>query len=121
MASTFSGISSALSSLQAQRRGLDATGQNIATPTTAGSSRQRVMMESKSSTITPTLWSTSSGVGDGVDVTDVQRVRNEFLENRGRGEHATNAYLTNLASTYTYIEGAFGEPSDTGIQQQMSD
>ena len=119
--STFSGISGALSSLQAQRRGLDVTGQNIANANTEGYSRQRVNLQSQASTIVPARWSTGGQVGDGVRVADIERVRNEFLENKGRAEHSTNAYLTNQAEMYGYVESTFGEPSDTGIQQQMAD
>ncbi|GAA0817793.1 flagellar hook-associated protein FlgK [Spirilliplanes yamanashiensis] len=121
MSSTFSGISGALSSLQAQRRGLDVTGQNIANANTEGYSRQRVNMESQGAGIVPARWSVGTQVGDGVRVAEVERVRNEFLENKGRAEHSTNAYLANQASVYGYIESSFGEPSDTGIQRQMSD
>lgn len=121
MSSTFSGISGALSALQAQRRGLDVTGQNIANANTEGYTRQRVMMESKSASVTPAIWSTANGVGDGVNVTDVQRVRNEFLEGRGRVEHAKNSYLTNQTQVYSQVEAVFGEPSDTGLQMQMAE
>jgi flagellar hook-associated protein 1 FlgK len=121
MTSTFSGISGALSALQAQRRGLDVTGQNIANANTEGYSRQRVMMESKGASVTPAIWSASNGVGDGVNVSDVERVRNEFLEGRGRAEHAKNSYLTNQAQVYAQLEASFGEPSDTGLQMQMAE
>ncbi len=121
MSSTFSGISAALSSLQAQRRGLDVTGQNIANVNTEGYSRQRVEMQSKGASITPAVWSTSNGIGDGVKVTDVQRIRNEFLEGRGRTEHAQNAYLTSTTAVYGSVEAIFAEPSDTSLQAQLAD
>ena len=51
--STFSGLSGALSSLYAQRRGLDVTGQNIANANTEGYSRQRVEMKSVGGSAVP--------------------------------------------------------------------
>jgi flagellar hook-associated protein 1 FlgK len=56
-----------------------------------------------------------------VDVTDVQRVRNEFLEGRGRAERAQNAYLAEEARVYAGIESVFAEPSDTALQAQLAD
>lgn len=44
MGSSFGGINTALTSLYAQRRALDVTGQNIANANTEGYSRQRVDM-----------------------------------------------------------------------------
>ena len=47
MASSFGGINTALTSLYAQRRGLDVTGQNIANVNTEGYTRQRVVMQAQ--------------------------------------------------------------------------
>jgi flagellar hook-associated protein 1 FlgK len=121
MSSTFGGISNALSSLYAQRRGLDVTGQNIANANTEGYTRQRVVMESVSGTIQPAMWAKTDGLGNGVAVTDVERIRSSFYENRGRTEHAQDSYLTNQASAYNSIEDVFAEPSDTALQAQMQD
>jgi flagellar hook-associated protein 1 FlgK len=121
MSSTFGGISTALSSLYANRRGLDVTGQNIANANTEGYSRQRVNMQAQSGTIMPAMWSTTDGLGTGVAVSDVQRLRSDFQENRGRTEHGQNAYLTDQTQAYASIEDVFAEPGDTALQAQMQD
>ena len=121
MGSSFSGINTALTSLYAQRRGLDVTGQNIANVNTEGYTRQRVVMQAQVGSIVPSMWSTSDGVGTGVAVTDVQRIRDEYLESRGRAEHGTSAYLTTQSAAYASIEDTFAEPSDTAIAAQLSD
>jgi flagellar hook-associated protein 1 FlgK len=121
MTSSFGGISTALSSLYAQRRGLDVTGQNIANANTEGYSRQRVQMQAQSGTIMPAMWSTTDGLGTGVSVSDVQRLRSDFQEARGHTEHAQNSYLTNQTAAYTSIEDVFAEPSDTALQAQLQD
>ena len=53
MASSFGGINTALTSLYAQRRGLDVTGQNIANANTEGYTRQRVDMQAQVGSIVP--------------------------------------------------------------------
>ena len=121
MASSFGSINTALTSLYAQRRGLDVTGQNIANANTEGYTRQRVEMQATVGSIVPVRWSQTDGLGTGVAVTDVQRLRDQYLENRGRTEHATGAYLTNQAQAYSSIEDTFAEPGDTALQAQMHD
>jgi flagellar hook-associated protein 1 FlgK len=121
VSSSFSGLNTALNALQAQRRGLDVTGQNIANANTDGYSRQRLGLQAIGGSTVPALFSVSSGVGGGVAAVDVTRVQDAFLEAQGRAEHAQNAYLTDQQQTYTRIEQAYGEPSDTGLQSQFSD
>ncbi|MFI5953599.1 flagellar hook-associated protein FlgK [Cryptosporangium sp. NPDC051539] len=121
MSSTFSGISTALSSLRAQRQGLDVSGQNIANVNTEGYSRQRTEMTSvEGVSNVPTIWAKQDPVGSGVNVGDVSRVRDELLESRVRTEHAHNSYLSGQNAIYDNIQGVFKEPSDTGLQERMS-
>src|SRR3954468_10639912 len=121
MESSFGGINTALTSLYAQRRALDVTGQNIANANTDGYTRQRVDMQSQVGSISPALYAKTDGLGTGVAVSDVQRLRDEYAENRGRTEHANSAYLTNQTQTYAAIEDTFAEPSDTALQAQLHD
>src|SRR3954452_13863263 len=121
MASSFGGINTALTSLYAQRRGLDVTGQNIANANTEGYTRQRVDMQAQVGSVVPVRWATTDGLGTGVAVSDVQRLRDQYLENRGRTEHGNNAYLTNQASAYAAIEDTFAEPGPTALQAQLHD
>jgi flagellar hook-associated protein 1 FlgK len=121
MASSFGGINTALTSLYAQRRGLDVTGQNIANANTEGYTRQRVEMQAQVGSMSPAMYAKTDGLGTGVAVSDVQRMRDEYLENRGRSEHGTSAYLTSQSATYTAIEDAFAEPSDTALAAQLRD
>lgn len=121
MTSTFSGLSTALTALYAQRRGLDVTGQNIANANTDGYSRQRVNLASIGAPAVPALWSTYDGAGSGVRVTDVERLRDAFLENRGRIEQAKLSLFTGRQETLAGIERTFQEPSSTGLQSQLAD
>ena len=107
MASSFGGINTALTSLYAQRRALDVTGQNIANANTEGYSRQRVEMQSQVGSISPAFFAKTDGLGTGVGVTDVQRLRDQYMENRSRTEHGNSAYLTNQTDAYAEIEDVF--------------
>ena len=119
--STFSGLSGALSALYAQQRGMDVTGQNIANANTDGYSRQRVDLKSVGGSPVPAMNSLPDGSVGGVTVTGVARAQDAFLEARGRIEHAQNSYLTDQNQVYTEVQQAFNEPSDTGVQSQLSD
>ena len=65
--STFSGLSTALSSLNAQRQALKVAGQNIANANTVGYTRQRADLQSVDATSVPSMFSTPLGPGNGVD------------------------------------------------------
>ncbi|MEU4687279.1 flagellar hook-associated protein FlgK [Actinoplanes sp. NPDC023714] len=121
MGSTFSGINTALTSLYAQRRGLDVSGQNIANASTEGYTRQRVVMQSQNANLVPGVYATTDAIGNGVTVSSVERLRNSALDQRSFTEHANSAYHNERASAYTLIEDAFGEPSDTALQARLQD
>ena len=121
MASSFGGINTALTSLYAQRRALDVTGQNIANANTEGYTRQRVEMQSQVGSISAAMYAKTDGLGTGVGISDVQRLRSEYLENRGRTEHGRSSYLTTQTNAYAAIEDVFAEPGDTALAAQMHD
>jgi flagellar hook-associated protein 1 FlgK len=121
MASSFGGINTALTSLHAQRRGLDVAGQNIANANTEGYTRQRVTMTSQVGSLSAARYARTDGLGTGVAVTGVQRLRDEYLESRGRSEHATDSYLKAQRASYVAIEDTFAEPGDTALAAQLRD
>jgi flagellar hook-associated protein 1 FlgK len=106
--------------LNAAQRALDVTGQNVSNVNTEGYSRQRVQQTSRGATVNPALWSRSDASAGGVDITGTQRIRDGFLEARAHQEHATYAGLGSLSGTYADLESTFGEPSETGLQAQMT-
>ncbi|WP_067473344.1 flagellar hook-associated protein FlgK [Actinomadura hibisca] len=119
--STFSGISTSLSALYAARTALDVSGQNIANVNTDGYTRQRVDLSSVGGSTTPAVHATSNGIGGGVTVNSVTRVQDAFLQARAQIEHARSADLDGQAQVMARVEELFGEPSDTGLQSQLSD
>ena len=119
--STFSALNAATTALWAQRRALDVTGQNIANVNTEGYSRQRADLQAIGGSPIPAFYSTSPGIGAGVDAEGVLRIRDAFLEGRGHTEHGNSARLAAETDAYTQVESSFREPGDTGIQSLMGE
>lgn len=119
--STFGSLNTATTSLWAQRRALDVTGQNIANVNTDGYSRQRADLRAIGGSAVPAFYSTSTGIGGGVSAEDVTRIRDAFLEGRGHTEHGNSAQLVAETDAYTFVERAFREPGATGLQNLMAD
>ena len=118
--STFSGLNTATTALFAAQRAMDVTGQNVANVNTDGYSRQRVELQSVGANAVPATWSTSNGVGQGVNSDHITRIRDSFLEGRAQNEHAATASLTVQDSTLAQVEDAFREPTTTGLQSQLT-
>lgn len=119
--STFFGLNIALSSLYAQRRGLEVTGHNVANVNTDGYSRQRVGLEGVGGNTVPAIHSKWTGGGAGVGVTGTDRLRDHFLESRALGEHALDSGLRQSQQVMARVELAFAEPSPNGVQAQLSE
>jgi flagellar hook-associated protein 1 FlgK len=118
---TFSALNSATTALWAQRRALDVAGQNIANVNTDGYSRQRADLRAIGGSAVPAFYSTSDGIGGGVSVDQVIRIRDIFLEGRGHAEHASYARLSTEAGALEQVETAFREPGEHGIQSLLAD
>jgi flagellar hook-associated protein 1 len=118
--SDFNGLRIALSSLYAQQKAIQVTGQNIANVNTEGYSRQRVEMTANSGPATPAIESRYSGPGLGVLTGDTTRIRDQFLDVRSYQEHAVDAGLKQSQSVLSRIELSFDEPSDDGLSKLIS-
>jgi flagellar hook-associated protein 1 FlgK len=114
--SLFFGINIALKGMTAQQVAMDVASHNIANANTAGYSRQRVDLVSSA----PISGLTAAGqLGSGVDVGDVTRVRNEFLDYQVRKETSSLQNQTAIADTLSQVETVFMEPSETGFNNQL--
>jgi flagellar hook-associated protein 1 FlgK len=118
--SGFSSLNMGTRALYAAQRALDTTGQNVSNVNTEGYSRQRVQQTAAGGAAIPAMFSRSDAAGDGVDISNIQRIRDEFLETRAQSEHAAKASLATSRQVYADIETTFGEPSASGLQAQMS-
>ncbi len=118
--STFSGLSTALSSLIAQRQALEVSGQNIANAKTAGYTRQRVTMQAVEALSSPTLYSTNNVAGTGTKVNSIDRLGDIFLDARLRSETSGAAFHKAQAAALSQLETTMKEPATNGVAAQLS-
>lgn len=114
------GISVALTGLYAAQKAMDTTGNNISNVNTPGYSRQRVDLEAIGSKMS-SLHSDVNATGLGVRIEQIARLRDQYLEANALGENSKGGYADRAAATFDMLETTFGEPSDTGIQKQLTD
>ena len=114
--SNFSAINTALKGMMAAQTALDVTSNNIANANTDGYTRQRVsLVESNAiSGLVP-----GAQLGSGVDVADVARIRDTFIDYQIRNENATLEYESTISDTLSNVESLFMEPSATGLNKQL--
>jgi len=123
MRSTFHGLEVSKRGLFAQQSALNTTSHNIANANTDGYTRQRANMQATTglpypgfdAAIEPGL------LGTGVQVTGLQRIREDFLDVQFRNESKHLGYYTAQSDALTKIEKIMNEPSDTGLQKVMDD
>lgn len=118
--STFSTLSTALSSLHTQRAALDVAGQNIANANTVGYTRQRAETASVSANAAASRFSSGLTVGQGVKVTGVTRLGDIFADARVRSSTSLAADLAARATAYARLETTISEPSDKGVSAQLA-
>jgi len=120
--SSFYGMQTSLRGLLAQQRLLDTTGHNIANASTAGYSRQEATLSASlaqqvtvQGSVNPT-----GHLGSGVDVTGFRRVRDQFLDSQFRAQNTNVNEWNARASSLDSAELSLAEPSDNGINEQLS-
>ena len=120
--STFNGLNIALSAVQAEQRSLDTTSHNIANASTDGYSRQVSDLAAKPGMGALSVWGMiiPGQVGQGVEVADVTRIRDQFNDNNLRANYSTQGEADVRQTTWQGIESALPEPGDNGLQAAMS-
>lgn len=118
--STFGGLGIAYSGLQAARSALDVTGQNITNAGTTGYTRQRLTTVGAIATAQAGMFSVPNrSAGEGVSITGVARIGDQFLDGAVRNAAAKAGYSGVQASSLTSLEQSFNEPGDNGISAQL--
>ena len=112
--SLFSVLNVATSGLSASQLGMDVSGQNIANADVDGYSRKRLNSSADYRTD-----GTYGQMGIGVDVVNIQRMRDGFIDDQIRQQGQQVGYYTQVNQTYQNLQGVFTEPSNTGLQQYM--
>lgn len=98
MSGLFASLSAAAHSLDAQRYGLDVTGQNIANLNTEGYVRRRIELAERQPI---------DGVG-GVEVLGVRATRDAFIDRRLRSELPAESRDSAMASALSVVETSLG-------------
>jgi flagellar hook-associated protein 1 FlgK len=119
--STFSGLNTALTGLNAARQGLDVVGQNIANSSTTGYTRQRISTAAAGSlTQIGPLVLARAQVGQGVTVDGIARLGDVILDARVRSSAATSGNLAVASNALRTVESALNEPGTAGISSQLN-
>ena len=115
MSSTFGGLELGRSALNAFRLGMQTVGHNISNMSTEGYSRQRVNY----TTVTPENIIGVGQVGQGMTISSIERIRDEFLDFQFRDNQATLGYWEKINDLYESIQNYISEPNSSGIRSAM--
>ena len=115
MSSTFGGLEMGKSALNAFRLGMQTVGHNISNMDTEGYSRQRVNF----TTVTPENIPGVGQLGQGMTVSSIERIRDEFLDFQFRDSQATLGYWEKINDLYDNIQNYISEPNSSGIRSAM--
>jgi flagellar hook-associated protein 1 FlgK len=112
----FSALDIARSGLQAAQVQMDVAGHNIANVNKEGFSRQRVSLTARYPN-----YRTFGALGRGVQIANIERVREAFLDTVFRQQAPKEGSAQVRATYFTRIEDIFQEPSDSGLATRLND
>lgn len=121
MSGTLGSFGTALSAMHYNRVLMDVASSNIANSATAGYARRRVEGETVGAPTQAAMWSRYEGAGEGVRVSDLHRMTDQFLDSRARYEHGNNSYLQVRSAVLSRFETSVGEPGDNGVSAALND
>jgi len=107
-------LSIALSGLRANQQGLNIAGHNIANVNTEGFTRQKLILESSRPVVI-----NNAVFGTGVNVTQVARFRDSFLDRQFRDENQLLGNYNKQSDAVDLIEGILNEPGESGLQNSI--
>lgn len=121
MRSTFGGIEISKRGILTQQAALTTAGHNVANANTPGFSRQVVKMVAAEPIEALSLnRSTIPGqMGQGVEFTEVKRIREAFLDKQFTNENKSLGEWTVRQDTLEKLEAIINEPTDTGLRKVL--
>ena len=99
-------LSTGVSALRAYQTALSTTSHNIANANTAGFTRQRVELSAR-----PAYGTGAGYIGDGVDVTTIQRITDALVNTRLQGTTSAQARADSYASYASRIDSVLSDPA----------
>jgi flagellar hook-associated protein 1 len=119
---SFTGLQTALRGLTAAQAAIDTTSHNIANANTPGYSRQEAVLTESPTMTLPSL-SVGGGnniqLGTGVDVNQISRIRNQFLDIQYRAQNGNTSNASTQTTILNQVQTGLGEPSANGLSTQL--
>jgi flagellar hook-associated protein 1 len=101
--------------LQAAQLGMDISGQNISNADVEGYSRKRLNM-----TADYRPGGSFGQMGFGVEVININRMRNAFADQQIRQQTQQVGYYNEIDDAYQTLESVFTEPTETGLNEYIN-
>lgn len=120
---TFAGITTALSSLQANQKRLDIVGQNLSNMNTPGYTRQQLDVSSLNHLHPVSHYANGSEitVGFGVKMDGVSRIRDPYLDVQYRDQIGKSSYNETMQVSLDTLANFLDEHTISGIRQAFDD
>jgi flagellar hook-associated protein 1 len=117
----FSGLQTALRGVQAHQAALDVTSHNIANVETPGYSRQQAIFAASPSLEVGGTKSdgTQAQLGQGVDVSDYRRLRDDFLDLQYRTQNMAASQSDITSKRLTVVQSALANNTDADLGKQL--
>ncbi len=121
MSSTFMGLEIGRRGLLSHQQALHVTGHNISNAENRDYSRQRVIISSADPLYLPALnrSNTPGNVGQGASVSTVERIRDEFIDDRMVVETNVMGFWETRNNFVRQIEQVYNEPSDNSLRSRL--
>ncbi len=121
MQSAFQGIEMGKRSLFAHARALSTVGHNLSNASTEGYSRQRVHFSATEPLYRPDLAraETPGQIGQGVDISRIERVHDQLLQGRIVANSAGEGYWQSRDKYIGQLEQVYNEPSELSLRSRM--
>jgi len=121
MESAFTGIEIGKRSLFAHQRAITTTGHNLSNASTEGFSRQRVHFGATEPIFQPQLnrEETPGQIGQGVDITRIERIKDDLLESRIVANSSGQGYWSERDKYVKQLEQIYNEPSELSVRGMM--
>lgn len=120
---SFSGISTALSALQANQKRLDIIGQNLSNMNTPGYTRQQLEASSLNYSYPVSHYTNGSEVvvGFGVHMDRVSQIRDPYLDVQYRSQMNKSSYTDTIQTALDSLARVLDESNISGIRDAFSD
>jgi len=123
MPGAFFGIEIARRGMRVHQHGLDIIGHNVANASTPGYSRQAAVIQASNPHWVPSMdsYATPGQFGTGAEVSEIRRIKDEYLDNNVRNATTSQYYWQDQVSFLSRSESLFAEPASEGISQCITD